>query len=1101
MAKAGTIRGLQVFISDIRACQNKEQETRRVDKELAKIRGKFGDEKKTLTAYDRKKYIWKLLYIYMLGYDVEFGHKQACDLIPAQKYSEKQVGYMACSLLINEKDEFLRLAINGIHNDLISRNEAFQSLALTFVANIAGQEMAEALTPDVLKLLTSGTARPVVRKKAALCLLRLMRKTPADAQLVSADSFSPIMAQLLEERDLGLLLSCATLLLGICARSGSAGYEQCQFKLVRLLERLVALRDITPDYTYYGIASPWLQAKVLRTLQYFPPPEGTALQRQLHDVLQAICTTCGDTAKSSTINKSNAQHAILFEAISLILALDLNRDLLATGVTNMGRFLSVKEPNIRYLALENLTRLALVPEVLESIRSHQSTILANLKDPDVSIRRRALDLLFTMCDDGAAMEVVEELVTYLIIADFSMREELVLKIAILAEKFAPDVQWYVDVVLALLERAGDFCSEDIWHRVVQLVTNNEGSQAYAANRVVEVLGRGSSHEALMCLAAYVLGEYGKLIKPKVPTLEQFKLLHERFPTLNTSTKGLLLTAYLKMLLADPDNTALQNEVTSVFSRYAAQLDPELQQRSAEYLVLAQDPANAALRYVLPMPKWEGRESALLKRLAATEGNDADADGAPPSAAAAADEALSPSPNKVSLALGGVTGIATRPAATTPPPQAVPSTHTPAAVAATTAAALAARKAPDFDLLGGDELPYTNGVATPAAARAAAPPKAVDLLDELFMPSATQPALSQLAAASSTSSALPHAGGLAMQGSIGPPVQPHQQQQPSAAAAAAPWPGSYSIGNLGTYGSIGMQAAPQGSMGSVGFTSVGSWGPSGLNPAGSVGSTASMPFAAGGYPARTASVTGPADVSMAEFGSKQAGAGAYLGFDDAAFGPVDDWRVLGDVQQWHKALLTKEKGIFYEDTLLQIGLQSRYTRSKGELLLFLGNKQTAQPLENLALLLSDPSPAIQVVMGQLPAQLAPKQQVQVSLQVTCMQPFLEPPRLQLRYATGSRQVVQELALPLAPHKFMVPEPQIGKEAFFERWKSYHGPPLKLQQMVERGQPLGIDATLLLLRGLNFGVEHLYLDPSPNNEAGAAYFVCGQPGAEQALLCQV
>lgn len=38
------------------------------------------------TDYDKKKYIWKLLYIYMLGYDVEFGHKQACDLIPAGKY-------------------------------------------------------------------------------------------------------------------------------------------------------------------------------------------------------------------------------------------------------------------------------------------------------------------------------------------------------------------------------------------------------------------------------------------------------------------------------------------------------------------------------------------------------------------------------------------------------------------------------------------------------------------------------------------------------------------------------------------------------------------------------------------------------------------------------------------------------------------------------------------------------------------------------------------------------------------------------------------------------------------------------------------------------
>jgi hypothetical protein len=77
------------------------------------------------------------------------------------------------------------------------------------------------VTAWVLLLQTSGTMRPVVRKKASLCLLRLMRKTPADSQMVAADSFAPIMAQLLEERDLGMLLCCVTLLLGICARCGS----------------------------------------------------------------------------------------------------------------------------------------------------------------------------------------------------------------------------------------------------------------------------------------------------------------------------------------------------------------------------------------------------------------------------------------------------------------------------------------------------------------------------------------------------------------------------------------------------------------------------------------------------------------------------------------------------------------------------------------------------------------------------------------------------------------------------------------------------------------------------------------------------------------
>lgn len=36
-----------------------------------------------------------------------------------------------------------------------------------------------------------------------------------------------------------------------------------------------------------------------------------------------------------------------------------------------------------------------------------------------------------------------------------------------------------------------------------------------------------------------------------------------------------------------------------------------------------------------------------------------------------------------------------------------------------------------------------------------------------------------------------------------------------------------------------------------------------------------------------------------------GGAPQLGFEDAAFA-VDDWRVMGDVQQLHRALLTKEQ---------------------------------------------------------------------------------------------------------------------------------------------------------------------------------------------------
>jgi hypothetical protein len=53
---------------------------------------------------------------------------------------------------------------------------------------------------------------------------------------------------------------------------------------------------------------------------------------------------------------------------------------------------------------------------------------------------------------------------------------------------------YVDVMLQLLERSGDSVGDDVWHRLVQLVTNNDAMQSYAARNVAEALQRGSLHE-------------------------------------------------------------------------------------------------------------------------------------------------------------------------------------------------------------------------------------------------------------------------------------------------------------------------------------------------------------------------------------------------------------------------------------------------------------------------------------------------------------------------------------------------------------------------------------------------------------------------------
>ena len=47
---------------------------------------------------------------------------------------------------------------------------------------MGGPEFAALLLPDVQELLTNGAVRPIVRKKAALALLRLLRKSASDVE-------------------------------------------------------------------------------------------------------------------------------------------------------------------------------------------------------------------------------------------------------------------------------------------------------------------------------------------------------------------------------------------------------------------------------------------------------------------------------------------------------------------------------------------------------------------------------------------------------------------------------------------------------------------------------------------------------------------------------------------------------------------------------------------------------------------------------------------------------------------------------------------------------------------------------------------------------
>lgn len=63
---------------------------------------------------------------------------------------------MACTLLLDENHDFLTLITNAIKKDLNDREQNYQCLALTAIANVGGKSYAEELSQDVQKLLVSG---------------------------------------------------------------------------------------------------------------------------------------------------------------------------------------------------------------------------------------------------------------------------------------------------------------------------------------------------------------------------------------------------------------------------------------------------------------------------------------------------------------------------------------------------------------------------------------------------------------------------------------------------------------------------------------------------------------------------------------------------------------------------------------------------------------------------------------------------------------------------------------------------------------------------------------------------------------------------------
>jgi AP-1 complex subunit gamma-1 len=165
-----------------------------------------------------------------------------------------------------------------------------------------------------------------------------------------------------------------------------------------------------PEHDIAGIADPFLQVKLLRVLTILGEKNDEASEA-MNDVLAQVAT--------NTETNRNAGNAILYECVKAIMTVESEPGLKVLAVNILGRFLLNRDNNIRYVALNSLSNV--VSEDIAAVQRHRATILDCLKDPDVSIRQRALELTYQLVNCDNVAELVREMLNYLVVAPLEHR--------------------------------------------------------------------------------------------------------------------------------------------------------------------------------------------------------------------------------------------------------------------------------------------------------------------------------------------------------------------------------------------------------------------------------------------------------------------------------------------------------------------------------------------------------------------------------------------------------------------------------------------------------------------------------------------------------
>jgi len=564
------------FVKSIGESKSKQEEDRIISEEIIHLKKAFNQS--GLTKKKMKELVIRSLYVEMLGQDASFAYIRAVELCASTAITQKKVGYLAASLCLSPQHEFRFMLVNQIQRDMKSTNLLEICAALNAISKIVTEDMIPAVITDVVNLLKHDM--DLVRKRAVCALHRFYQMD----KRVLLDHVDEIRRTLCD-KDPSVMAATLPLFHAMIS-DDVMQFKDLVSSFVSILKQIIEHR-LPRDFDYHRIPSPWIQMSILRILAVL----GKGDQQSSEGMYEVLV----DAMKRADTG-INVGYAIVYECVKTITSIYPNTMLMDAAATSISRFIRSDSHNLKYVGIRGLA--AIVKEHPKYAADHQMAVIDCLEDPDETLKRKTLDLLFRMTNAVNVEFIVEKLLTFLQTStDDHFRADLVQQITQCAERFAPSNTWYVQTIIRVFELAGDKVKGTVAQTLIQLIAEgaefedddenvadakDDELRTEAVEHFLILLEKPKLPAILAQTMAWVLGEYGYLSTTCSKEVIMNKLCDLAHQAFESETKSSCITALSKLIA---QSGHCPSRVLQLITFYSQSKCLDLQQRCIEVLAL------------------------------------------------------------------------------------------------------------------------------------------------------------------------------------------------------------------------------------------------------------------------------------------------------------------------------------------------------------------------------------------------------------------------------------------------------------------------------------------------------------------------------------